>query len=89
MRRAGRDGRPGTVDERSCRTLYLPVDKTVEIELKSRDVIHSFWVVDFLYKKDMIPARQLHVLHADERGHLRRQVRRALRRVPLRTCCSA
>jgi cytochrome c oxidase subunit II len=38
-------------------TLYLPVGKSVEIELSSRDVIHSFWVVDFLYKKDMFPAQ--------------------------------
>ncbi|SCX12444.1 cytochrome c oxidase subunit II [Candidatus Aquiluna sp. UB-MaderosW2red] len=36
-------------------TLYLPVGKSVQIELNSRDVIHSFWVVDFLYKKDMFP----------------------------------
>lgn len=34
-------------------TLYLPVDKTVKIQLNSRDVIHSFWIIDFLYKKDM------------------------------------
>ena len=34
-------------------TLYLPVDKTVKIKLQSRDVIHSFWIIDFLYKKDM------------------------------------
>ncbi|QEE61133.1 cytochrome c oxidase subunit II [Salinibacterium sp. dk2585] len=37
--------------------LYLPVDKTVEIALESRDVIHSFWVVDFLYKKDTVPGK--------------------------------
>lgn len=36
-------------------TLYLPVDERVEIRLDSRDVIHSFWVPAFLYKKDMIP----------------------------------
>ncbi|MGT2427254.1 aa3-type cytochrome oxidase subunit II [Amnibacterium kyonggiense] len=35
-------------------TLYLPVDKKVEIQLRTRDVNHSFWVIDFLYKKDMI-----------------------------------
>ena len=35
--------------------LYLPVNKSVEIDLVSRDVIHSFWVVDFLYKKDVFP----------------------------------
>ncbi len=33
--------------------LYLPVDKEVKIKLASRDVIHSFWIIDFLYKKDM------------------------------------
>ena len=38
-------------------TLYLPVDKSVEIKIESRDVAHSFWVIDFLYKKDMLPGR--------------------------------
>lgn len=48
-----RTGEPGAAE--SLPTLYLPVDQNVEIRLDSRDVIHSFWVVDFLYKKDMIP----------------------------------
>ncbi|WP_194408749.1 cytochrome c oxidase subunit II [Microbacterium cremeum] len=34
-------------------TLVLPVDQSVKIKLQSRDVIHSFWIIDFLYKKDM------------------------------------
>ncbi len=34
-------------------TLVLPVDQSVRIKLQSRDVIHSFWIIDFLYKKDM------------------------------------
>lgn len=38
-------------------TLYLPVDERVEFKLDARDVIHSFWVPAFLYKKDMIPGR--------------------------------
>jgi cytochrome c oxidase subunit 2 len=38
-------------------TLVLPVDKTVKIKLQSRDVIHSFWIIDFLYKKDMYIGR--------------------------------
>ena len=42
-------------------TLFLPVGKTVQIDLTSRDVIHSFWVVDFLYKKDMFPAMTNHM----------------------------
>ena len=40
--------------ESTLPTLYLPVNKTVEIRLRTRDVNHSFWVIDFLYKKDMI-----------------------------------
>ncbi|HIZ35413.1 MAG TPA: cytochrome c oxidase subunit II [Candidatus Ruania gallistercoris] len=36
-------------------TLYLPVDQTVEIQLRSRDVAHSFWVPAFLYKEDLLP----------------------------------
>jgi len=47
----------GGVDTALLPKLYLPVNKKVEIIIESRDVIHSFWVIDFLYKKDMIPAR--------------------------------
>ena len=43
----------GDVDQEKLPTLYLPVDKSVKILLQSRDVIHSFWIIDFLYKKDM------------------------------------
>jgi cytochrome c oxidase subunit 2 len=38
-------------------TLYLPAGKNVELTLQARDVIHSFWVPAFLYKKDLIPGR--------------------------------
>lgn len=34
-------------------TLVLPVGESVKVKLQSRDVIHSFWIIDFLYKKDM------------------------------------
>ncbi|MBD7958025.1 cytochrome c oxidase subunit II [Microbacterium sp. Sa4CUA7] len=43
----------GDIDQAELPTLVLPVDKTVKIQLQSRDVIHSFWIIDFLYKKDM------------------------------------
>ncbi|AWW39971.1 MULTISPECIES: cytochrome c oxidase subunit II [Streptomyces] len=36
-------------------TLWLPEGKTVRFVLTSRDVIHSFWVVPFLFKQDVIP----------------------------------
>jgi cytochrome c oxidase subunit 2 len=46
---------PENQSEAELPVLYLPVNKTVEIDLVSRDVIHSFWVIDFLYKKDVFP----------------------------------
>ena len=52
-------GQEGT--EAALPVLYLPVNKTVEIDLTSRDVIHSFWVIDFLYKKDMFPGHINHI----------------------------
>ena len=51
-------GPDGTLDGDDVPTLWLPVNQTVHIILDSRDVIHSFWVVDFLYKKDVIPGKQ-------------------------------
>jgi cytochrome c oxidase subunit 2 len=53
----GQETEDDFVDVDELPVLYLPVDKSVEIKIESRDVIHSFWIVDFLYKKDMIPAR--------------------------------
>ena len=47
----------GSINTDTLPVLVLPVDKTVEIKIESRDVIHSFWVIDFLYKKDMIPGK--------------------------------
>ncbi|MBN8206441.1 cytochrome c oxidase subunit II [Microbacterium esteraromaticum] len=43
----------GDFDREQLPTLVLPVDKKVKIDLQSRDVVHSFWIIDFLYKKDM------------------------------------
>ena len=53
---AGEEG-----SEAALPTLYLPVNKTVKVDLTARDVIHSFWVIDFLYKKDMFPGRTNHM----------------------------
>jgi len=38
-------------------TLWLPVDEKVKFELTSPDVIHSFWVIDWLFKMDVIPGK--------------------------------
>ncbi|MGN7250326.1 MULTISPECIES: aa3-type cytochrome oxidase subunit II [unclassified Arthrobacter] len=45
------------IDKEKLPTLYLPVNKSVDLELNSRDVIHSFWVPAFLQKRDMIPGK--------------------------------
>ena len=39
-------------------TLWLPVNEKIRFELTSPDVIHSFWVPDFLFKMDVIPGRE-------------------------------
>ena len=49
------DGKPGA--EKTIPTLYMPVNETTEFVLTARDVIHSFWVPQFLKKQDMIPGR--------------------------------
>lgn len=53
---AGEEG-----SEASLPTLYLPVNVPVDISLSSRDVVHSFWVIDFLYKKDVFPGKTNHM----------------------------
>lgn len=37
--------------------LMVPVNERIEFKLVSNDVIHSFYVRDFLYKLDLIPGR--------------------------------
>ena len=48
-------GKPGV--NATLPALYLPVNKRVEFVLTARDVIHSFWVPQFLMKMDMIPGQ--------------------------------
>ncbi len=43
----------GTSDE--IPVLVLPVGKRIEFQEASADVIHSFWVPDFLFKRDVFP----------------------------------
>jgi cytochrome c oxidase subunit II len=35
--------------------LYVPVGQTVQLQLSSPDVIHAFYVPQFLYKRDIVP----------------------------------
>ena len=59
------DGESGS--EAALPTLYLPVNTSVEIELTSRDVVHSFWVIDFLYKKDTFPGKTNYMYFTPQR----------------------
>ncbi|HMN98417.1 MAG TPA: cytochrome c oxidase subunit II [Miltoncostaeaceae bacterium] len=43
------DGSVGTGD------LHLPVDRQVELRMRSRDVIHDFYVKEFHVKQDVVP----------------------------------
>jgi cytochrome c oxidase subunit 2 len=40
--------------------LVIPVDRTVRFNLTSLDVIHSFWIVPFEFKRDVIPGHPNH-----------------------------
>jgi cytochrome c oxidase subunit II len=41
--------------------LMLPLDRTIRVNLVAVDVIHSFWVPDFLEKRDLIPGVDNHI----------------------------
>ncbi len=49
--------------------VHIPVGRTVQFDLRSTDVIHSFWVPNLHGKRDMIPGQESHVfLKADRAG---------------------
>ena len=56
----GGDGEPintvGNSDE--IPILVLPTDQDIRFEVASADVIHSFWVPEFLFKLDVIPGNE-------------------------------
>ena len=47
----------GRVMLRDANELHLPVGRPVVLDLRSADVIHSFWVPNLSGKEDMIPGR--------------------------------
>jgi cytochrome c oxidase subunit 2 len=54
--------------------LHIPVGRTVQLTLRSADVIHSFWVPNLHGKRDLIPGRTATFrLRADRPGHYRGQ----------------
>jgi cytochrome c oxidase subunit 2 len=52
--------------------IRLPVNETVQFELESSDVIHSFWIPSLGGKMDMIPGRETRlILHPTRTGIFR------------------
>jgi cytochrome c oxidase subunit 2 len=58
-------GRPGAYPQ-----LVLPVGESVRFYETSPDVIHAFWVIPFLFKRDVVPGRtnsfQVHLTHTGQ-----------------------
>jgi cytochrome c oxidase subunit II len=49
---------PGVVDRSGPRrpaVLHVPADTTVQLSLRTRDVVHSFWIPDLRFKRDAWP----------------------------------
>lgn len=62
----------GTSDE--IPVLVLPTGQTVRFELTSADVVHSFWVPELLFKRDVFPGEGLRnvfevTIQVDKEGH--------------------
>ncbi len=71
IRYPGPDGRFDTADDvTTINQLHLPLNQPVVIWLKSKDVIHSFFVPAFRIKQDAVPGRTGQVwLQATRPGH--------------------
>lgn len=62
IRYPGLDGQIGTEDDYVVdNDFHVPVHKVVRIQLKSRDVIHSFFVPQMRLKQDAVPGREIPV----------------------------
>ncbi len=47
--------------------LVLPTGRTIRFEETSRDVIHSFWVPELLFKRDVFPGNVRNVFEVTDR----------------------
>lgn len=52
---------PNTLDDSVVATLAIPVNRPVELILRSKDVIHSFWVPPLRFKQDLVPGMAIKV----------------------------
>ena len=56
----GPDGQFGTADDKVfLDELHVPVNRPVRVVLRSKDVVHSFFLPNFRLKQDMVPGREI------------------------------
>jgi cytochrome c oxidase subunit 2 len=62
LRYPGRDGVLGTQDDlHMVNDLHLPVDEDILVQLKSMDVLHSFFLPNLRIKQDAVPGMKIPV----------------------------
>jgi cytochrome c oxidase subunit 2 len=62
LRYPGRDGQLGTPDDLFLvNDLHLPIDEDVLVQLKSMDVLHSFFLPNLRIKQDAVPGMKIPV----------------------------
>jgi cytochrome c oxidase subunit II len=55
------DSDPNAKDDSVTAALAIPVNRPVELRLRSKDVIHSFWVPPLRFKQDLVPGMEIKV----------------------------
>ncbi len=52
---------PASADDSVTTSLVIPVNRPVELRLRSKDVIHNFWVPQLRFKQDLVPGMEIKV----------------------------
>jgi cytochrome c oxidase subunit 2 len=52
---------PASKDDLVTGTMYLPVDREVDLSLRAVDVIHNFFVPSLRFKQDAVPGLNIHM----------------------------
>ena len=56
-RTAGPSSTPSSCRPSAGGGMYVPAGRTIQLSLASQDVIHAFYVPQFLFKRDVVPGR--------------------------------